>query len=514
MNFIDKIVNYFSPQAGLKRAAARLAHQNVERKYDIARRGRSNNWAGSQVNNAREQSQNYLNAAEAAQQLTNNNPLAQNAKLTFGTSATGSKGVRLELRSANGNGRNNQNAAKRINEDFNDWAKSLSCDFDGDYNLYGIQWLAMCTVFETGGCFIRRHTPTNAEMAAPLQLQLLDMTMLDRTKNDGTNIFNGVQYNDDGQVEGYWLYIDKSGLNLTGQQKSVYLERNKEIVFLKRKERTGTHLAMTHLAQSGSLMDKYDVLLDAKVTQEQVAACLALIVEGAQSPMGIDSDSKGTNMLPDALEPGMIEYVDPGTQVHTVSPNSTNNSTLGRDVKQDMATGLQMSYSTFTGDYSQFNFASGRLAQLAFDANISFIQENVLIPQLDILWGWWAAAYGLRANQQNVAQRFRTNWIVPPKVVVDPQKELDQLVKEVRSGFKAPSTAVTQWTGNQLTDVVDQWSLDRDTWGDLPFDTNPALFTIAGNQLNTDDAASANVATANANQGANDDATSADNADT
>lgn len=486
MNIVDNIIHYFSPTTGLKRQAARLAAENLQRKHDIARRGRSNNW-GFGTNSAREQEQDYLKAAEAAKQLCNNNGHASNAKSNYAISVVGTGGVNVEILPIVEGGRNSQNRIKRAQNSFNEWSESLDCDFDGDYMFGGLQYLIISAMFETGGVFVRKHI--NTDLDHPLQLQVLDLTMLDRTKNDGSKIHNGVQYNDNGQVQGYWLYVDKSGLNISGDEKSIYLERNKDVIFMRRKERPGTHLAMTWLAQSGSILEKYDTLMDAKITQEQVAACLALIVENAQQAFG--TSSQGTPVLPDKLEPGIIEYVENGTKVHTVTPpSSTSNGNLTREIKQDMAVGVKMPYATFTGDFSQFNFTSGRLSQLVYESNVAFIQKQVLVPILNIIFKWWIAVEGLKNNQ--LLKEYKLSWIMPPRVVVDPEKEFDQLCKEVRAGFKAPSTAVTQWTGKQLEDVMIQWNIDKALWKDLPFDIDPSKFSVAGNQLNADDAASDN----------------------
>ena len=47
MNYLDRVIGYFNPAAGLKRTQARLTNEAISRKYDVASKGRrSGGWFG------------------------------------------------------------------------------------------------------------------------------------------------------------------------------------------------------------------------------------------------------------------------------------------------------------------------------------------------------------------------------------------------------------------------------------------------------------------------------------
>lgn len=483
MNILDSVINYFSPTAGLKRAQARAATSVVERNYDITRKGRSNNWLHRTTSATDEVSKASVSAASAAQELCRNNPHAQHTKLTWASSMV-AKGIRCEISG------NNQRLVERAQKDFDKWAKSTACDFEGHYNFYGLQWLWAATIVESGGVFVRKHV--NNAMAVPLQYQTIEQQYLDVSKNESGKIRDGIEYNELGQVVAYHILNDRDELNefKTVENQSTRFVKDVDIVHLYRKERAGQHLGMTWLAQSGSLLEKLDVLTDARVTQEQVAACLTAFVQnGAGSGMGVNGDADGTEEQPFELEPGIIHYLKGGQEVKFTSPpNASSNGKFNQEVKQDLAVGTGLPYAKFTGDYSQFNFASGRMAKLDFNELLDHVQENVLLPKFDIMFGWFTNLMEIKGYGSK-ARALMCEWVIPPRAAVDPASELDQIKAEVRAGMKAPSTAVKQWTGKRLEQVMKQWEIDKAMFGDLPFDIDPSKFSLAGNQIDENDAA-------------------------
>lgn len=481
--FIDNVVGIFSPAAQLKRMQSKAAIE-VVRKFDIASDSRRNNgWFRPKTTGAQEVSKAFDKAGQSSQELVRNNPLAHRIKKVWSNNIAGS-GIKLEVLSKQ------LKTAEKFMEDWDDWAESLDCDFEGDNNLYGLQNLWAGTVVESGGVFVRQHiNPKLMKQGKfPLQLQTIEQGDLDRGKNKFTKngvIIDGVQYNGSGQKEGYWFWSEKTLTGLGKPPKSKFVPADK-IVHIFRKERAGQHLGMTWLASCGTTLRNYDTYVDAKLMQQQIAACFALIFEEATSSMGVSGE--GTSEMPDQVEPGMVEYVKNGTIPHTITPpKADNSSSFDTSVKRDAAAGAGITYEQLTGDYSQVNFASGRMGKNEFYAELDVVQQTTFRPKLDVIFSWFKNIH----STLNKGSDFKPDWTFPARTSVNPKEELEVVLTKVRSGLLSPRRACKMF-GNRLTDIIREWEKDKKEFGEMPFDIDPSKFASTGNQLDDNDAASSN----------------------
>ena len=482
MNVLDKVISYVSPKAGFERAKARKAEHIIERSYEAADNARRNGgWFRPKTNAESEVTKAVDILAATGQELCRNNPLAARIKMIWAANIVGD-GIRAELNTSS------KSKRERANKDFNAWASSTDCDFEGLYNLYGLQWLIAATTVESGGVFIRKHINPSIK-GIPLQLQILEQSMLDTTKSssvsdDGIEIRFGIEYHD-GQVYGYWLYTESESTKST--RESRLFIKDVEVIHHFRRERAGQPVGVTWLAQSANTLRRYDTLVDAKLTQQQILACMAVIIEEADTNIGVGGS--GDTMGVDSIEPGMIEYVKAGTKVHTVTPPSgSDNGVFMQNVKDDIAIGAGLASSQMTGDYSKMNFASGRMSKIEFFQVLDFAQHMMMLPMLNKMFIWFGQIYNLSTS---INTKIDVEWTFPPRGVVQPEEELAVNIKKTRAGIISPSK-LNKMYGTNLGDVVTQWEADKITWNGLPFDTNPELFSLAGNQLNVDDAASSN----------------------
>ncbi len=485
-NIIDSVVGFFDPEAGLKRTQARLANDLImQRGYNAAAGGRRNDgFFTTNTSGAQEASRASGKLGEVGQELVRNNPLARRAKRVWANNVVG-KGIQIDLTSSS------KARARREMEAFNTWFESTDCDFEGHNTGYGLQWLWMTTVVESGGVFIRRHIlPPSSRLEIKLQLQTLEQDNLDKGKNSRTEtatIIDGIQYNGDGQIEGYWFFTEPTNTRLIGQRVSKFY-RAELITHIYDKERAGTHLGISWFAATANDLNNYSTYMDAKLMQQQIAACFALIVENSDQNVGVGG---GTPDLPTTIEPAMIEHVKQGAVPHVITPpKADNSSTFDVGLKRDMAAGLGLTYEQFTGDYSLVNFASGRMGKNEFGQELDHVQQHMMKPALDKVFRWFDLAYQLGGSQRQAV--FKVNWTFPPRTSINPKEEFDVLVAKVRHGMMSPSKAA-KLLGEKLEQVIEQWEQDKELFGDLPFDIDPSIYAATGNQLDNNDAASSNA---------------------
>jgi capsid protein len=81
-----------------------------------------------------------------------------------------------------------------------------------------------------------------------------------------------------------------------------------------------------------------------------------------------------------------------------------------------------VTYEELTGDYSQVNFSSARMARIAHWANVTEWREHMLIPQLcNGVWRW---AMELARTALKTGRRVPVaEWAAPPMPILEPDKE-------------------------------------------------------------------------------------------
>ena len=478
MNILDSAISFFNPQAGLQRQQARNAIEfSKKRKFDAVSKSDRNTFnflADSSTKT--ETSLASKGLAVIGNDLSNNNPLAKRIGTVWASNVTGT-GVKCEVVPM----RDNKQAKKKAKElelAFEQWCKSLGSDFHGVVNFYKMQNLATRSMVFKGGVFLRKHIAKGK-----LQVQILDQTRLDTNKTDTDNykIIDGIAYNTDYQIAGY--YFKGEG---DRSYKSTFVKAE-NVVHLYNVEKSEQHLGVSWLAPVALLLEKYATLIDAKLMQQQISACFALIVEEPDQQLGL-SDKSDERV--DELEPALISYVKSGSVPHTISPPKADNaSQFEASLKNDIAVGVDLPYEMLTGDYTKTNFASGRMSKSEFNGCLTHIQECVVSPVLDVVFSWFAQVYSINNNLNK--NDFMPEWIFPIISSADPVEEFEVRMAKVRHGMLSPSKACKQG-GEKLENVLEQWGKDKELMGNLPFDIDPSMFASTGNQLNVDDASSAN----------------------
>jgi lambda family phage portal protein len=488
-NPIDFVVEIFNPKAALIRAQSRLALNVVEqnkRGYEAATSGRRN---GSlfrpATSGAQEVSKAVNKLANAARELCRNNPLANRIPSIWANNAIGRE-VSLEAYNVDA-----KKQTENFNKDWDDWAESTDCDFEGHLNLGGLQWLWAHTIVESGGVFVRRHINSSKNLKFPLQLQTIEQDLLDRTKSgddqNGSVTIDGIKYSAQGQIIGYWFFTEVTNTKL-GKPPTSKFHKAANITHIFRKKRAGQHLGVTWLHSNTNTLENYETYKDAKLMQLQIAACFAVLFEEAEKATTTNEGTDGSRTMPDTIEPAMIEYIKSGTIPHTITPPKADNATdFDTGLKRDIAVGSGLTYEQLSGDYSKVNFASGRMGKNEFYQELDSVQYHTLKPAFDKIALWFYGIHTLKLGTPEV----KFDWTFPPRATVNPQEEFAVLMSKVRHGMMSPRKAC-KILGERLEKVISEWEEDKALFKDLPFDIDPSKFAATGNQLDDNDSASSN----------------------
>jgi lambda family phage portal protein len=207
---------------------------------------------------------------------------------------------------------------------------------------------------------------------------------------NGGRIVQGVEFDALGRRVAYWLFPEHPGSTSTVTARAAHRHSNRmpasEILHLgESTDRAGQVRAATWLAAlllPAKDLDEYE---DAQLMKQKIAACLAVITsdeDGSGSPLGTADD---THAGIDQLEPGAILNVPPGRNIEVVQPPSVNEYGAYVTARTANAKGVGLSYEDYSGDYSNVNFSSARMARLEH-------YENVYD------WRWLSCAAVLRSG--------------------------------------------------------------------------------------------------------------------
>lgn len=374
---------------------------------------------------------------------------------------------------------------KAATEMWNDWADTTACDFDGRLNFYGLQRLVMETIAESGEVLIVKQP--GDDLSIPMRLQILEPDYLDTSKHglatpDGGSIIGGVEFDKRGRRVAYWMFSSHPGAMgiLTSRFESTRVPADR-VLHVYRVERPGQVRGVPWLASAITRLKDLDDFEDAELMQQKVAACFGAFVtdmDGTSSPAGKPDDDDDEL---EHLEPGHVSYLKPGEQITFAQPPRAQDSAFSTRVLRRIAVSLGVPYEELTGDYSQVNFSSARMARLAHWQNVHVWREHMLIPQLCA--GVWRWAMEIATGMEGWPRVPVAAWSAPPMPILEPDKEGLAYQRLVRAGAMTWPQMVRElgYDPTEQLDEIEAFNKEIDDRG-IVLDVDPRRTTAGGQQ--------------------------------
>lgn len=478
-NLFDSIVSAFNPSAGLKREMARNALKKM-RGFEGASRGRrTDGWrtTGSDANTEIRQGQHLLR--DRARAMRRDNPYAERGISAIAANTVG-YGIVPDPK-----GRPRQK--KKALEMWARWAETTDCDFDGISDFYGIQNLAMQSVVESGEVIIRRVWAKDKN-ALNFKIQILEADHLDDNKSivlgEGGYIEQGIQYDAAGQKTHYWLFLSHPGGNIVNLRTSLVSEPvpAEDVAHIFLRKRPGQTRGYSWMAPVILRMRNFDEMEDAVIEQAKVAACFAAVITTESDSVPTGGISGKHYMLPEAIEPGMLEHLNIGESItFGTPPTFSGYESYSKQSLRSVSVGLGIPYEVLTGDLNGVSFTSGRMGWLEFGRNIDVWRWHMMVPQLcSRVWGWFNEAAAL--SQDGWTDPILCGWVAPRRDLIDPVQELTAIETEMRLGGLSYSGMLKERGINDTEAHIEQISEDNarlDKAG-LVFDGDPRMVGKAG----------------------------------
>lgn len=199
--------------------------------------------------------------------------------------------------------------------------------------------------------------------------------------------------------------------------------------------RPGQSRGVPFLSPVMGTLDHLARFQEAAIVRERVAACWAAFItrEDAGMVADLNASSQDTQRRIEDIEPGIIEYLEPGEQVTFGNPSGLGQQYepfVMRNLRQ-IGAALGLPYELVAKDFSQTNYSSARASLLEARRLFSRLQSLIVAKLCQPTWDLVVEEAYLRGEFGGLAGAdvdlygwTRATWVTPGTGWVDPVKEI------------------------------------------------------------------------------------------
>jgi lambda family phage portal protein len=471
---LDRLVAWLAPQRALRRQRARVALAAVRAFEGAAKSRRTEGWrvaVGTGPNT--ELAPALATLRDRSRDSVRNNGYARRAVRHLASSLVGYGITGTVI------GKNKRSVAA-LQAAWDEWANARTCDQRGKQTFGGLQRLVAREFCESGEVLARRVWDAAAPMGFRVQVlepDYLDAGVMPRVPiAEGHRYVAGVEVDADDRPVAYWLLPQHPGETWAGMLQTPVAVPAADVAHVFDEERAGQGRGYPLLTPVMIALRDLDECKDAHQVRQKVAACYTAFLS---TPEG--ATRAKTDPLCDHVEPGMIEELPPGYEVTFGNPPGVEGyADVMRLGLQAVAAGTSVPYEDISGDFSQFNFSSGRMSRGAFYALIEELQWSVLIPDFnERVFTWFLEAARIEGYE---TAGVEMTWTTPRRPLVDPAREVPAVISQVRATLASPQEAIRE-LGYDPESVLREWSAFTKLLDDMRLisDIDPRRVSRTGN---------------------------------
>lgn len=349
------------------------------------------------------------------------------------------------------------------------WADSTDCDYNGIYDLYGLQDQAVDELVTSGNVFIRRRKRriNEEKPEIPFQIQVLPYSQLAKGYIDRENdVINGIEYDKKGRAKYYYFYKDLNGKDLSaGMYSSLFLDsvekvRAKDVCHVFRADKASQRQGISWFSPVMQTLKDLNLFMYARLKQQQNQASYSGFI---RSPQG-DLENYGAKNGEIELKAGRYQHLDPGDDVlHLENSATSDDAEFVNVFLRDISRGLGMDFLEYSGDYSETNYSSSRMSFIAFHRNVKKWQKNLVIGQwLNKMSDWlFEGARFAGIISLNERKDLFLKYVPPRREMLDMAKESAALINMINARLISRPQAI-QEMGFDWEDVMREVEMDNE----------------------------------------------------
>ena len=335
---------------------------------------------------------------------------------------------------------------------------SSECDSAGVLDLFGIQSLVARSFYESGEVFIRLRQRYQNDLEVPLQLQIIESEQVSRKNEDLGNGFvirSGIEYNPIGQRVAYWIHPSHPGETLGAKKQGDTNEPVRvpasEVLHVFKPLRPGQDRGVSIFAQILGKLESLNKFDDALLFRQEMANLfVAFIRKNPDIAPSLELEDGSTINAADIVEetmlkPGATRELDPGEDVQFSSPPDAGNNypDFTRQQLRYIATGTGIPYELLSGDFSQVNDRTMRIALNNFKRQLEQDQWQHIIAQFlkPLRKAWLDNA--ILAGHIDMSQRDeakKTKWAPHAHPYIHPVQDIQSHIMSMDAGIKSLQT--------------------------------------------------------------------------
>lgn len=461
-NPIDAVINFFSPEAGVRRARARMA----QRVYEGAQFGRRTSSFRGRTASANVEIWHAIRPLrDRSRELVRNTPHAPRMMDILVCN-----GIGIGLRPVPKTGSDRLDT--KVVELWEDW--ECYADIENRISFNAMQALAFRSVIESGEVILRFIDKPDKQNRVPLQLQLLEADFIDEYRDgfygrEGTGLTKqtnrsrlGIGLGDFDRRTGVWLwpwhpgellYTQRGpGLGFKNFTSSFFpnVTEGGDILHIFRELRPGQVRGVPWFAPILTTTRDLEDYVDALQVKAKVEACFAGFIvnpDDMEPLLDVTTDGPAAITSPanpaldvTTLEPGMLKTLRSGQDIRFAQPTTTSQAEpLLLHTMMAMAAGIGCTYDQLSGDLRQANYSSLRAGKLDFRRLVEQIQFHMLVPQLcRPVWDRFISRAIIAGLLKERGKGYPCDWVTPAWEPINPKIDLDAEQHEVRSGRVSP----------------------------------------------------------------------------
>jgi len=481
---VDDVVGIFSPITAARRRYFRHIVQKMFGAYHGAEGGRlRESWIASSGSADQDLLRDLPKLRERSRDLVRNDGIASGAVDTITTNIIGS-GISPQSRIDRDMLAIDEEYADKLQKQIEKiWKRWVPfADAGNRLNFYELEELSERSRFTNGESIIIPlrvpKGPRNRPYSFALQAVEPDRLATPTDLAVDRNIRAGVEVGEYGEPKAYYIRKNHPG-DFFYSRNGGYTSKNfiryealtpqgdLNIFHLYHVKRQGQTRGEPFFSPVLNLFYDRASYMEAEVIAAKVAACFAVFIKkqmaGDVSIARSTTDPNDGDKRIEELYPGLLEYLEPGEEIDTFSPQRPGN-TFGmfmERILRDIASGLNIPYEILSKDFSKSNYSNTRAALLEarrfFMMQQRFVADKMGQPTLVYLLeeAYLNGELPILDFYQNRAAYVQTRWIAPGWQWVDPENEVTA-AKDSVNGNLSTLADETAAQGGDWEEILEQ----------------------------------------------------------
>lgn len=491
-NLVDRVVEYFSPESGGRRLAARAALA-MAGGYLGGKKDRrfTQNWNPGLGDANRDVVWDLPTLRERSRDACRNQPMALGLKntmmtYTIGTGLMHHARPRWEFLPVK-----DEDARRKWQLDterkFFQFCESREIDIERRKNFWQMQRLVWGSKFESGDCFVAQVAKPRQTSRYAIALQVIEADRV-RNPNDQANthtLVEGIETDVYGAPRTIWVMKHHPGSLVPSIREWDPFDvegpyGRKNILHIMDELRPGQLRGVPALAPFLEILKKADDYRDAEQVAAMVASWFTILLKSSNaSGFSMDGAVPGLNgsgsgsqdPAKPELGPGIIARMRPDDDAVIVNPGRPNQAfgPFMQSIAEQVGMGSGISYEVYLHHYSS-SFSASKGAQADTHRACRPGQEEFAFEFCQEFYNAWLSeavaigdiqAPGYFADPEVRRAWQGSEWTGDAPISIDPVKEAAAVTERLRNGTSDKAAEIAAYSGRSYEDVLAQRIKER-----------------------------------------------------